>query len=50
MAQFLRITSTEFSTDPVFSNHQFEMYGDASIEGGPILFAVENYRYVLISP
>ncbi len=50
MAEFSKITSTEFSIDPVFSNSRFEMCGDASIIGGPTLFTVENYRYVLISP
>ena len=50
MVEFSRFTSTEFSADPVFSNHQFEMYSDESTVGGPTLFVVENYRYILISP
>lgn len=50
MTTFLKFYSSEFSADPVFSNQQFEMYGDASSVDSPILYVVENYRYALISP
>lgn len=47
---FHKLNSTAYKTDPVFSNDKFEMYGSAVIFDCPLLFCVDNHRYVLITP
>lgn len=47
---FYKINSSSYEKDPIFSNIKFEMYGNSSIFNCPLLFLVDNYSYVLITP
>lgn len=48
--KFHGYTSSAFPVDPVFKNKEFYMSGNAGAYNTPILFAVDNHRYVLSRP
>lgn len=48
--KFHQYTSSEFDSDPIFKEKQFEMFGHAGCYGSPILFVVNRYRYVIVDP
>ena len=48
--RFSKYLSSEYYVDPVFKSKDFEMFGNARAFNAPILFEVNNYRYVLTQP
>lgn len=47
---FHEYTSSAYTVDPVFKAAKFHMFGNPRSFDAPILFEVDNYRYVLSQP
>lgn len=49
-AVFHNYTTTAYNEDPIFKNKAYHLYGNPAVRNAPVLFWVDSYRYVLISP
>lgn len=48
--KFHQYYSSAYEVDPIFKSEEFEMFGNPQSFDAPILFEVDDYRYVLSKP